>query len=110
MLFYFSVGSFYLKIKYIIDAIITITTPIIENHIAPFFSKIIENAFPNFKEKYATIKNLKPRANKQIKKKTNILKFIIPLVIVKSLNGNGVKPARNNVPNHTEKASPLEDN
>ena len=83
----------------------------IENHIAPFLSKIVENAFPNFKEKYATIKNLKPRANKQIKKKTNILKFIIPLVIVKSLNGNGVKPARNNVPNHTEEAPPLlEDN
>ena len=82
----------------------------IENHIAPFLSKIIENVFPNFKEKYVTIKNLKPRANKQIKKKTNILKFIIPLVIVKSLNGNGVKPARNNIPNHTEKALPLEDN
>ena len=110
MLFYFLADSFYLKIKYIIDAIITITIPTIENHIVPFFSKIIENVFPNFKEQYATIKNLKPRANKQIKKKTNILKFIIPLVIVKSLNGNGVKPARNNVPNQTEKISLLEDN
>ena len=51
MLFYFLVGSFYLKIKYTIDAIITIAIPIIENHIAPFFSKITENAFPNFEEK-----------------------------------------------------------
>ena len=28
-----------------------------------------------------------------------ILKLIIPLVIVNTLKGNGVKPARNNVPN-----------
>ena len=60
--------------------------------------------FPSFTEKYATIKNLNPREIKQIIKKTNILKFIIPLVIVKILKGNGVKPARNRVPNHKEKA------
>jgi len=40
--------------------------------------------------------------NNEKLKKTNILKFIIPLVIVKILNGRGVKPARNSVPNHNE--------
>ena len=33
----------------------------------------------------------------------NKLKLIIPLVIVKTLNGRGVKPARNNVANQTYK-------
>ena len=68
------------------------------------------NVFPNFADKKATIKNLKPRAIRQIKKNINILKFIIPLVIVKSLKGKGVKPARNSVPNHAEKIPLLEDN
>ena len=68
----------------------------------PFFSKNETKGFPNFTEKKATIKNLKPREIRQIIKKTNILKLIIPLVIVKILKGRGVKPARNNVPNHKE--------
>jgi len=65
---------------------------------------------PNLAERKATTKNLKPRASRQTKKKTNISKFIIPLVIVKSLKGNGVKPARNSVPNHALCAPLLEDN
>tara|TARA_B100000678_G_C18095047_1_gene456383 strand:+ start:675 stop:821 length:147 start_codon:yes stop_codon:yes gene_type:complete len=48
MLFCF---SFYVKIKYTIDTIITIATPIIEDHIAPFFSRIETKVFPNFAEK-----------------------------------------------------------
>ena len=52
-----------------------------------------------------TIKNLKPREIRQIKMNIIILKFIIPLVIVNTLKGNGVKPARNNVPN--QKIIPL---
>ena len=91
-------------------AIITIIIPIIEDHLAPFFSMKRLNVFPNFADKKATIKNLKPRAIIQIKKNMNILKFIIPLVIVKSLKGKGVKPARNSVPSHTENTLPLEDN
>ena len=68
------------------------------------------NVSPNFADKKATIKNLKLRAIRQVKKNINILKFIIPLVIVKSLKGKGVKPARNSVPNHAEKIPFLEDN
>ena len=74
--------------------------PIIENHLAPFFSIKGPKASPNFAERKATIKNLRPRETRQIKKNIIILKFIIPLVIVNTLKGNGVKPARNNVPNH----------
>jgi len=49
----------YLKIKYTIDTIITITIPIIENHIAPFFSKIKENeSDPDF---FSAIKICKKR-------------------------------------------------
>ena len=43
------------------------------------------------------MKNLKPLEIKQINKNMNKLKAIIPLVIVNTLNGNGVKPARNKV-------------
>jgi hypothetical protein len=43
------------------------------------------------------IKNLKPLEIRQIKKKMMKLKPIRPLVIVKTLNGSGVNPARNNV-------------
>ena len=82
----------------------------IENHLAPFFSMKRLNVSPNFADKKATIKNLKLRAIRQVKKNINILKFIIPLVIVKSLKGKGVKPARNSVPNHAEKIPLLEDN
>ena len=36
-------------------AMVTKATPIIENHIAPFFSIKDSKAFPNFTEKKATI-------------------------------------------------------
>jgi hypothetical protein len=96
--------------EYIIIASTTKATPKIENHFAPFFSIKELKVLPNLAERKATIKNLKPRASRQIKKKTNKSKFIIPLVIVKSLKGNGVKPARNSVPNHAACALPLEVN
>ena len=82
--------------------------PPIVNHIAPFFSINSPNLFPNKKVKYATRKNLSPRVKRQIKKNITILKPIIPLVIVNTLNGNGVKPARNIIPNQSKKP-PLED-
>ena len=41
--------------------------------------------------------------------KKNKLKWIKPLEIVKSLNGRGVKPAVNNIPNQ-EKKPPFEEN
>ena len=43
------------------------------------------------------MKNLKPLENRQIKRNMNKLKPIMPLVIVNTLNGSGVKPARNKV-------------
>ena len=46
------------------------------------------------------MKNLKPLDNRQIMKNMNKLKPIIPLVIVNTLNGRGVNPARNKVANH----------
>ena len=55
-------------------------------------------ASPNLSERKATIKNLNPREIRQIKMNITILKLIIQLVIVNTLKGNGVKPARNNVP------------
>ena len=36
-----------------------------------------------------------------------ILKQIITLVIVNNLNGNGVKPAVTNIPNHAKKPPPV---
>ena len=45
------------------------------------------------------MKNLKPLENRQIIRNMNKLKPIIPLVIVNTLNGRGVKPARNKVTN-----------
>ena len=70
----------------------TNTIPKIEDHTAPFFSINIAALLPNFADKNATIKNLNPREIMQIIKNINILKFISPLVIVKSLKGNGEKP------------------
>ena len=54
---------------------------------------------PNLNEKYETIKNLKPLEIKHMKKNMSKLNPIIPLVIVNTLNGKGVKPARNKVAN-----------
>ena len=88
----------------------TSTIPKIEDQTAPFFSINIAALLPNFADKNATIKNLNPREIMQIIKNINILKFISPLVIVKSLKGNGVKPARNKIPSQAEKALLSEDN
>ena len=46
------------------------------------------------------MKNLKLLEISHIKKNMNKLKPIIPLVIVNTLNGRGVKPARNKVASH----------
>ena len=40
-----------IKKDQIIDAIITIVTPMTENHIVPFFSNIKAKVLPNFAEK-----------------------------------------------------------
>ena len=78
----------------------TIPIPLIVNHIAPFFSINLPNLLPKIEVKYETKKNLSPLVNKQISINTIILKFIIPLVIVKTLKGRGVNPAKNIIPNH----------
>ena len=72
--------------------------PKIVNNFIPFFFIKGTTARPNFTDKKATTKNLNPRENRQIKKNIKILKPINPLVIVKTLNGMGVNPARNNSP------------
>ena len=64
--------------------------------------------FPNLNDKYETIKNLKPLEIRQIKKNINKLKPIMPLVIVKTLNGRGVNPARNSVAIQIRRPSPIE--
>ncbi|MDB9744813.1 glutamate 5-kinase, partial [Pelagibacteraceae bacterium] len=48
-------------------------------------------------------KEIEKIKGKQIKKKTVILKPITPLVIVKTLKGSGVNPAKNIIPNHAKK-------
>ena len=58
--------------------------------------------------KYATKKNLNPLVTVQMKMKLIKLKWIIPLEIVRSLNGIGVKPAVNNIPNHALNPPPVE--
>ena len=80
--------------------------PIIVNHIAPCFSKESPNFSPNFIDKYETKKNLKPLEIKHTTTKIRILNPIIPLVIVKTLNGSGVKPAKNSVANQNIIPSP----
>ena len=54
------------------------------------------------------IKNLNPLEIKQTKKNIKKLKPIIPLVIVKTLNGRGVNPARNSVAIQIRRPSPIE--
>ena len=76
---------------------ITINIPIIENHFWPcWFIKFVKES-PNLEAKYETIKNLKPLEIKLIKTKITKLKLIKPLVIVKTLYGKGVKPAKNKI-------------
>ena len=48
-------------------------------------------------------KNLKPLVKRQIKKKTVRLKPMTPLVIVNTLKGKGVKPAKNIIPSQVKK-------
>tara|TARA_B110000971_G_C19644854_1_gene335074 strand:- start:3 stop:287 length:285 start_codon:yes stop_codon:yes gene_type:complete len=89
--------SYYLKIKYITQKITTIKIPKTVNHFAASVCINLLNVSPNLKDRYETMKNLKPLDIKQMKTNMNKLKPIIPLVIVNTLNGRGVKPARNKV-------------
>ena len=66
----------------------------------------VSKAPPNFAVKKATIKNLRPLEIRQIIKNIKMLKFIMPPVMVKTLNGRGVNPAKNKVPNQTYKPLP----
>ena len=74
--------------------------PKIANHLAaPVFINLLKIS-PNLYDRYETIKNLKPLENRQITKNIGKLKLIIPLVIVNTLKGKGVNPARNKVASH----------
>ena len=70
----------------------SIIDKIIENF-NNFFSMIFFIVVPKFPIRKAIKKNLDPLVNVEIIIKYKILKFTKPLVIVKSLNGTGVKPA-----------------
>ena len=87
-----------MKIKYKIIATMIIPIPIIENQKAPLFSINSPNFLPKIFVKYANMKKRKPLVKRQMQKKTGRLKLITPLVIVKTLNGKGVKPAKNIIP------------
>jgi hypothetical protein len=54
-----------------------------------------------------TIKNLNPLEIRLIIKNTGRLKAIIPLVIVNTLKGKGVKPAKISIASHSNKAISL---
>ena len=95
-------------IKYIVTAIATIISPKIENHFAASFSIILLKVSPNLNDKYETTKNRNPLDTRQTIKNIKILKPIIPLVIVNTLKGSGVKPARNRVPKKRIKLLPLD--
>jgi len=91
----------YLIAKYIRVKINTIIIPKIVNHFAASVFINLLKISPNLYDRYETIKNLNPLENRQIMKNIGKLKPIIPLVIVNTLNGNGVNPARNKVASHT---------
>tara|TARA_B100000787_G_scaffold13267_1_gene9634 strand:+ start:256 stop:486 length:231 start_codon:yes stop_codon:yes gene_type:complete len=74
--------------------------PKIENHLAASVFINLLKISPNLYDRYETIKNLKPLENRQIMKNIGKLKLIMPLVIVKTLKGKGVNPARNKVASH----------
>jgi len=76
--------------------------PVIVDHNAPFFSKNTTNFSPYFADKYETKKNLNPRDIKEIKTNRNILNPIKPLVIVKTLYGKGVNPAKKSINNQAK--------
>ena len=85
-------------IKYIVTAIATIISPAIENHFAESFSINLLKISPNLNDKYETTKKRNALDAKQTIKNIKILKPIIPLVMVNTLKGSGVKHARNRVP------------
>ena len=87
-----------MKIKYKVIAIATIISPAIANHFAASFSINLLKVSPNLNDKYETTKNRNPLDIKQTIKNIKILKPIIPLVMVNTLKGSGVKHARNRVP------------
>ena len=76
-------------------------------HLAPCLSKRGPIFSPNLYVKYATKKNLEPLVIMHTKIKDIKLKWIIPLEIVKSLNGKGVKPAVINIPIQAKNPSPV---
>ena len=71
--------------------------PKIVNHFEAVVCINLLNMSPLLYDKQETMKNLKPLEIRHMKKNMNTLKPIIPLVIVNTLNGSGVKPARNKV-------------
>ena len=74
--------------------------PKIVNHLAASVFINLLKISPNLYDRYETIKNLKPLENRQIMKNIGKLKPIMPLVIVNTLKGKGVNPARNKVASH----------
>ena len=77
---------------------ITINIPIIVNHLDPCLYINSVKISPNLYERYETTKKRNPLETKLINMKIKILKPINPLVIVKTLYGKGVKPARKRIP------------
>ena len=77
---------------------VTINTPTIVNHLDPYIFINLVNKFPNLYDKKETKKNRNPLDTKLIKIKIIILNPIKPLAIVKTLYGNGVKPAKKSTP------------
>ena len=71
-------------------------------HFVPCLSKKGPIFSPNLYVKYATKKNLRPLVIMHIKIKDIKLKWIMPLEIVNSLNGRGVKPAVTKMPNQVK--------
>ena len=82
---------------------------IITVHFPPFFSKNGPIAGPYLLTNNASKKNLRPLATIQVKIKNRMLKWINPLVMVNILNGSGVKPAVNSIPNQ-ETRPPCDEN
>ena len=74
--------------------------PKIVNHFAASVFTNLLKISPNLYDKYETIKNLNPLENRQITINIGKLKPIMPLVIVNTLKGKGVNPARNKVASH----------
>ena len=84
-------------------------TVIIIVHFPASFSKNGPMVCPYLLTKNASKKNLRPLAITQVKIKNRMLKWMNPLVIVNILNGRGVNPAVNKIPNQDNKP-PLVEN